>query len=179
MDHLTPHDWIFWYTGAGIWVLIAIITAVLCFVAVIFACAQSYHATRNYWWYYVVLAKLRDLYQLKPAQMRDAFCELGDDTVKAQEFMRKARSITNRITYRKRLSEGDDTIFSTDNCSWWKEEVTDPPDTNGERPVRERWLTLCGGIFPMEVMTPFKEDINHCPACGKRITQHGSRPTKD
>lgn len=176
---LTPNDWIFWYTGAGIWVLIAIITAVLCLVAVIFACAQSYHATRNYWWYYVVLAKLRDRYQLKPAQMRDAFCELGDDTVKAQEFMRKARSITNRITYRKRLSEGDDTIFSAVHCSWWKEQVVDPLDAHEDREGEEYWLSLCGNMFPTEAMTPFKDGVDYCPGCGKQISQTSSRPTKD
>lgn len=154
---MTSTDLLFWYTGWAVWAVLGlIITGV---VALICATVlyRAYRANVGWWWHYFVVARLRDVYRLTPDQLRDAVWEGGETWEEVQAFMAKARKICDLIEHAKDPQLRYAAFVGTNSCRWATE--------NG------KWYALCGSTWDAATMTPFKNDLMHCPCCARAITQ--------
>ncbi len=148
---MTP-DLIFWYTGWLIWAIVAIVAAVGLAIIMATVFYRAYRANVIWWWHYFVVARLRDLYNLAPDQMRDALWEDGKNWGEVQDFMASARKICDSIDRAKKPYSN----FGT-GCRWQEEDG--------------KWYALCGSTWDATILTPFKNDLMHCPCCARAIIQ--------
>ncbi len=145
-------DLIFWYTGWIIWAGIAAVLFVAVALVSMAVAYRAYRANINWWWHYFVVARLRDVYKLAPDQMRDALWEDGKNWGEVQDFMTSARKICDAIDRAKKPYS-----YSGTGCRWVCE--------------GDKWYALCGSTWSATAMTPFKDDLMHCPCCAREIVQ--------
>lgn len=149
---MTPTDLIFWYTGWGVWAILALIILIATALITARVLYHAYRANTIWWWHYFVVARLRDVYKLDPERLRDAVWEDGKNWGEVQNFMASARKICDVIDNDRRPFSS----YST-GCRWATE--------NG------KWYALCGSTWDAAAMTPFKNDLMHCPCCARAIIQ--------
>ena len=109
-------DLVFWYTGGGVWAIIALLLAAAVLLGLMAGCTQAWNYTRTIWWSWVVIAALKDM-DLDDDDIRNAWYEeFSGDRAAYDAMMPRLRNVQAYLRKRARCTVAPRTPHRVIKC---------------------------------------------------------------